>query len=148
MDGLNLRSWMPRGVASGIVCAVLLAAAGCASSPDSDAPRGPSDLITPEEVAYYQDQSVRGVYEMLERARPRWLRSVMGSPSVSSGYPVTVVFLDNHMLEDIENLRDIPLTNVRRAEWLSASEADQLSQAASMNLRGAIVVHTLPDRDR
>lgn len=135
----------PRTLIVGLACALfLVGTVACASSPrDPDVPRGPSDLIPTEEVAYYRDQGVPNAFSLIERARPQWFRSAMGSPTVSSGRPRTVVFLDNHMLESFAALRNIHLVNVLRAEWLTAAQADMLPRAGNMNLQGAIVVHTV-----
>ncbi len=145
---IETRSWMKGFWGMCAVVFVLVAMGACASSGGSSLPdgvtRGPSNLIAGEEFAYWKEEAgVRDVYELVDRARPRWLRSTLGGQSVSSGATAqTVVYRDGDHLGGIEELRRVRLDGVRHVEWLTASEADILPGARNIHINGAIRIIT------
>ena len=140
--------WKNRGAAGFLVAVFLLLGTGaCASSGESlpeGVTRGPSNMIMGEEFAYWKEEvGVRDVYELVDRARPRWLRSTLGGQSVSSGAQAqTVVYRDGDHLGGLEELRRVRLDGVRYVEWLSASEADILPGARNIHINGAVRIVT------
>lgn len=128
------------------LAAALLFVAGCASAGSSlpdGIERGPSDRIIQEEIAYWSSQGVRDVYELVDRARPRWYRTTLGGQSVGTGQTATTVtYRDQNHLGGLEELRREPLDGIAYVEWLSASEADMLPGARDVHINGAIRIVT------
>lgn len=122
----------------------LLLAGGCASSGNGDASvRGATDLVELEEIQYWEERGVRDMMQLVELARPRWLRAPTGQRSVyGSAQAVIAVFRDNRYLGGTDELRDMSLVGLRQLRWLNAAEADALPGTGNMHVHGAIMIIT------
>lgn len=122
----------------------LLLATGCASSGNGDAGvRGAADLVELEEIQYWEERGVRDMMQLVELARPRWLRAPSGQRSVyGSSQAVIAVFRDNRYLGSTAELRDMSTVGLRQLRWLNAAEADALPGTGNMHVHGAIMIIT------
>jgi len=136
------------GFRRGLLALLLLPlalAGGCASSGNGGdaAVRGAADLMELEEIQYWEERGVRDMMQLVELARPRWLRAPSGQRSVyGSSSAVIAVFRDNRYLGGTGELRDMPLVGLRQLRWLNAAEADALPGTGNMHVHGAIMIIT------
>ncbi len=133
-----------KGAALAVAAALLLGISACASGGGYQGEgRGNPNLITTQEIAYWDQQGVRDLAHLVELARPRWLRTPPGRRSVyGSAYPVTVVFRDGRYLGGLQELRGFLTVGVRELRWLNAAEADALPGTGNRHVHGAIMVIT------
>lgn len=120
-----------------------LAAAACASGgqPGGDVLRNSSE-ITPEEV---RASTRRTAYELVQALRPEWLRKRSRTSGINASRGVAVsdevtAYRDGQRLGTVETLRSIPVGDVGRMRYYSASGAQQ--RFGSGNPNGAIEVLT------
>jgi hypothetical protein len=97
------------------------------------------DLISREEVVAAE---VTNAYQLVERLRPLWLRS-RGERSTRLE-TVILVYQNQSMLGDIEQLRAIPIEIVHSIRVLNAAEAGRLAGLGSQHVERVIMVTTLP----
>jgi hypothetical protein len=122
-----------------------LAAAACASAgqPGGDALRNPnSSEISPDEV---RASTRRTAYEVVQALRPEWLRKRSRTAGINASRGVAVsdevtAYRDGQRLGTVEHLRSIPVGDVGRIRYYSASAAQQ--RFGSGNPNGAIEVLT------
>jgi hypothetical protein len=114
--------------------AVLALAAACASRggssavQESGAPsvaRSNPNLITQEEIA---SSSAANVYDLIQRLRPNFLRTrgaVHGAPTTENHLEAVqlVVYMNENRLGNSDQLRQIPLGDIREVRYFSASDA-------------------------
>ncbi len=94
--------------------------AGCASTPDTGAPRPRSDLITAEEI---EGTGALTAYEAVERLRRQWLVS-RGAHSLEKPEPsLPVVYLGGTRLGELDELRNIRASEVEQLRYLDARAA-------------------------
>jgi len=111
---------------------------GTAVDRDQTGAAGNRTLISEDEVHEWIAAGVGDALELLERARPRWLRTAR---TRSLNTPVRVlVYQGNTLLGGVQELRSIPISAVREVRWLSAAEAGTLPGASSVHVEGAIVL--------
>jgi len=98
--------------------------AGCAVRSGGEAgqaaPRGQSNQISVEEVV---EARVQNAHDLIRAVRPNWLQ-FRGQQSLSdptSGQ--VIVYIDGTRAGTLQILRQIPITDVHTARYLSASEA-------------------------
>lgn len=89
-------------------------------------------------MAEWRAAGVTTAWDLVERARPRWL----GSSRIQSvTTPTTVmVYLGNTPLGRVDQLRGIPLDMIRELRWLNSAEAGMLPGAGSAHVEGAIII--------
>ena len=116
-----------------LVIVAMVALAACSSSSggtatqSSGAPtrRGGQNLITAEEIA--SSGGLENALDAVQRLRPGMLRprtTTFQSGNQAAGVPV-LVYSDEVKLGGIENLRSIPIGQVREIRYLSATDATQ-----------------------
>ncbi|HSJ32433.1 MAG TPA: hypothetical protein VK933_13415 [Longimicrobiales bacterium] len=109
---------MQRRTVLSLLLAVLLTAAGCASSGGTSARRD-SRVLMPEEIATVP---VNNLYEAIDRLRPRWLE-MRDVRSLGTGVGQIVVFLNNSYVGGPETLRQFQAHQVVRIRYLDAAQA-------------------------
>jgi hypothetical protein len=73
-----------------------------------------------------QQSHATTVYQLIQSKRGMWLmRSRNATDMTGTGQGGMLVFFDGAQLDGIEDLRDIPLANVRLVEFLSPHETEQ-----------------------
>jgi hypothetical protein len=119
-----------------ILAATLLAttAAACAMLPHGP---GDPDVILEDEIAA---AGARNGYEVVERLRPRWLRS--GPPRSTRLETVILVYVDGSILGGTETLRDLPVESIVRLHVLDSADAGQLPGLGSRHVERVIMVST------
>jgi hypothetical protein len=117
---------------------LLLALSGCAQGTASGRTAADRNVIAEGEVEEWRSAGVTTVWDLVERARPRWL----GSARIQSVHTPTVVmvYLGNTSLGQVEQLRGIPVELVREVRWLGAAEAGMLPGGGASHVEGAIVL--------
>jgi hypothetical protein len=100
----------------------------------SRAPRTSSNVLTAEELAKvdYTD-----LYQAVQRLRPSWLVA-RGGQSMKSSTGSVAVYIGDSKFGDVSSLKQITMTDVKEARYMSPSEAQQRFGAGVRN--GAIVV--------
>jgi hypothetical protein len=119
--------------------AALLAMLACSSAQQGGASRNP-ELIEQEEVAEYLRTGTNNLFELIQRARPRWLES-RGDRSLRLE-TVTLVYLNQQRVGGLDALRELRPDNVVRIRRLDASRAGLLPGARDDHVEAAIVVET------
>ena len=132
---------MPRSVRCMLAVCLSLGLWGCASG--SGGLARDRNVISPEEI---EAAEVRTAYELVERLRPLWLRS-RGERSTHLTTEI-VVYQDNTMLGDIENLRGIPIDLVGSVRSLDSAEAGRLAGLGSRHVERVIMIITKPNKPR
>ena len=129
------------------VAALALAVPGCASSPSgasgasqqSQSPtrvRGSRDRITSEELA---NIDVQNALQAVQRLRPNFLQTRGGaSSSITQGPQDVVVYVDQTRMGGPSTLAQIPITDVKEIQYLSATDATQ--RYGTGHSAGAIIV--------
>jgi len=104
-----------------LVAALFLAPlSGCSSTGDSSHSGGASDHIEFEEI---QAIEVSDAYQIVQRLRPRWLRS-RGVMSINNPTPTSpVVYIDQVRHGHVNTLRQIEAGSVLELRYLSAGDA-------------------------
>jgi hypothetical protein len=122
-----------------VVLAVVLTGGACSSAPP---PRRNSvtqqRLITAQEIGAIQYSSA---FEVVEALRPQWLR-LRGRTSVNMREYVKV-YLDDSLLGDPEQLRNVMARSIGSIRFLDANEAS--ARWGLDHGQGAIVVSTRRD---
>lgn len=137
-----VRSHLPLGRALSIALALALTLGttlglqGCGGL-DPGSAHGSSNTI---EQADALEIGARNACQAIERLRPRWLR-VRSARSFEETTGI-VVFLDDDMLGDLSELRDIPVEVFSAIQWLDSAEAGRLPGLGSVHVEGAILVLT------
>lgn len=123
-----------------VVSALVLLAVACAGSRSSGGGRNPN-LITAGEIEQHRSAGVRDLYELIERARPRWLQ-IRTERSLQLP-TVVLVYHNNSRVGGIETLRNYLLsTPIASVRYLDAAQAGLLPGAGSAHVEGAIVIST------
>ena len=117
----------------------LLLLAACASSGGTVPGRDPN-VIGADEVEQYRAAGTRDLQELVQRARPAWLR-IRGERSINLSTSI-LVYQNQARLGTIEVLRDLSILNVVSLRYLDAARAGLLPGAGSEHVEGAIVVET------
>jgi hypothetical protein len=109
-----------------VALALLALAVGCASSGASAGKQNPN-VITTEEIG---QSTASTAYELIQRLRPNYLRTrgaVHGSPTASGENRLEtvdlVVYLNENRLGGTDQLRQMPISEIREIRYYSASEA-------------------------
>lgn len=121
----------------GLVLGLVLAG-GCAHSGSGTRTVPDRTVIAEAEIAEWRAAGVTTAWDVVERARPRWL----GTSRIQSVHtPSTVmVYLGNTLLGQVDQLRGVPLDMVRELRWLGAAEAGMLPGGGASHVEGAIVI--------
>lgn len=119
---------------------LILALAGCASSPASGSTeRNNRDVLTAEELQARRAVG-RTAYELIANLRPEYLRS-RGAVSLRDPTPVTAtVYVDGIRFGSLESLKLINADHVTGARFINASDAT--TRFGTGNPGGAILVTT------
>jgi hypothetical protein len=100
-----------------IIACLATALAGCGAA--ATGPRSSPNLITREQLAGLEAMSA---YDAIQRLRPTWLQS-RGPTSLSGGPTMPRVHINQSRTGGLDELRSIPVTEVERMEFKSASDA-------------------------
>jgi len=114
---------------------ILATSGGCASGRNGP---GNPDRIDRPEIEQYIRAGTPNLYELVERARPRWLRG-RGERSFLLETEI-VVYLNQQKLGPVDMLRQLTLDNVTALRRLDAARAGLLPGASEQHTEGAIVV--------
>jgi hypothetical protein len=98
------------------------------------------DVIAQEEIAQYLQSGTNNLYELIQRARPRWLES-RGDRSFRLE-TVILVYHNQQRLGGLDALRELRPDNVVRIRRLDASRAGLLPGSRDDHVEAAIVVET------
>lgn len=120
---------------------VVSSLAACAPSGASRTPTPrSSDQITSAEIA---SSSATDAYTLIERLRPSWLRTNIGSIGGGARSQIVVVYLDGIRLGDIGSLRQLSVGGIKSLQWLDATRAATvLPSPGSDPIAGAIMIKT------
>lgn len=103
-----------------VVGLVLVPLSGCSSTGESSGSSGASDHIEFEEI---QAIEASDAYQIVQRLRPRWLRS-RGVMSINNPTPTTpVVYVDRVRHGQVSALRQIEAGSVLELRYLNAGDA-------------------------
>jgi hypothetical protein len=73
-----------------------------------------------------QQSNATTVYQLIQSKRGMWLMRGRTTTDMSgTGMGGLLVFFDGAQLDNVEDLRDVPVANVRLVEFLSPHEAEQ-----------------------
>jgi hypothetical protein len=135
-------------LAAGI--AVVIFAAGCASSASSTrstSPKADPDVITSSEIS---SQSFRDGYDVVQRLRPTWFTRKSGasttrrmgtSPSSSATGAGLLVYVDNSRFGGVDALKQLTAASIESMRFLDAATATAtLPGIGTSVVSGAIVV--------
>jgi hypothetical protein len=122
---------------SAAILALLLAA--CAGSAGTGPARDPN-VISADEIAQYRDAGTRDLHELVQRARPAWLRT-RGERSINLSTSI-LVYQNQQRLGTVDVLRDLSTLNVVALRYIDSSRAGMLPGAGSEHVEGAIIVET------
>jgi hypothetical protein len=128
-----------RVVAGVLTSAAAVAALACSSARQSGVSANP-ELITQEEIAQHMSTGTSNLYDLVQRARPRWLES-RGDRSLLL-QTVILVYQNQQRLGGIDALRELKPDNVVRIRRLDAARAGLLPGARDDHVESAIVVET------
>ena len=125
-----------------LLVSVLVGVTACASKPSSEAApgqaapaqRGSTNVITQAEI---ERTAATTVLEVIERLRPNYLQT-RGAISMTQKDLGVVVYADGTLLGDVSALSRISAADVKRIEYLSASEATQ--RYGTGHVHGAILI--------
>ena len=108
-------------------------------------PKKPKIKRDPNMISAAEMEELRlqyqNMYDLIERARPRWLRSRGLTTPASSNLPVATVFLNEQKFGALEALRSISPAQIQTAKWLSGPDANM--RWGRGNDSGAIVLTTI-----
>lgn len=121
-----------------LLLALGLLLAACASRSAAGG-RNPN-VISGAELEELRSSGVADLYELISRARPRWLQ-VRTERSLQLE-TVILVYHREVRLGGLEALRGYPLTAVTSLRYLDAAQAGLLPGAGSAHVEGAIVITT------
>jgi len=128
-----------RVVASVLTSAAAVATLACSSARQGGVAANP-ELIAQEEIAQHMSTGTSNLYDLIQRARPRWLES-RGDRSLLL-QTVILVYQNQQRLGGIETLRELKPDNVVRIRRLDSSRAGLLPGARDDHVEAAIVVET------
>lgn len=100
-----------------VIALIATGLTGC--GPARNTSRVTPNLITREQLAGLEAISA---YDAIQRLRPTWLQS-RGPTSLSGGPTLPRVHINQSRSGSIDELRTIPVTEVERMEFKSASDA-------------------------
>jgi hypothetical protein len=108
-----------------VVCVatiVVLCATACSSSSSgtTGGPKPGPNLITADEIARV---NVQNVYEVVQKLRPSMLRPRQAATANAQAKGELIVYMDNHRLGNVEQLRQISSSSVAALRYYSAAEA-------------------------
>jgi hypothetical protein len=128
-----------RLVGSVLASAAVIAALACSSARQATVSTNP-ELIQQEEIAQYIRSGTTNLFELIQRARPRWLEK--RSDRSLRLETVILVYHNQQRLGGIETLRELRPENVVRIRRLDAARAGLLPGARDDHVESAIVVET------
>jgi len=131
-------------IACATLCLAVVATSAGACASSRNAPGNP-DRIDRAEIEQYMRGGTPNLYELVERARPRWLRG-RGERSFVLETQI-VVYLNQQKLGPVEMLRQLALDNVTSLRRLDAARAGLLPGASEQHTEGAIVVEIVNRTD-
>lgn len=117
----------------------LAAFAGCASTPASA--RSDPDEMTREEIREYA--GISNVYDLLIRARPRWLRTRGASRSdLGAGGGIIEVYVNGSRYGTVDALRTMATEGISSIRYVSGSRLATVLTRPSVNVEAAIMIRT------
>jgi len=120
-----------------VLAALLLAA--CASMAEGDHGAQDTSVITRVEIEE-AGMTTATAYELVQRLRPRWLRS---SPARSVGLSTVIaIYQDDRRMGGPDELRLIAAGDVIEIRYLDAAQAGRLPGIGPEHVQAAIVVTT------
>jgi hypothetical protein len=132
---------MMRAMRGLLIVATSLVGAACGASrvDPGTGPRGPSDLITFEEMR--QRGQFSNLYDLVRELRPRWVRP-QGPDTFMGAQGEVQVHMDGNHLGGVGVLRNLAAVGVTSIRWISPIEAP--ARYGLNHSHGAIVVSTGP----
>jgi len=121
----------------------LLACAGPTNAPTTRAAASTRDVLTAGEIV---SARVTDVYQAVSQLRPHFLRRRNTQLLLVGALPSTFVYLDDLPYGGPESLHQIPLERVRVIRYINSMSANV--RFGGSHPQGAILVTTLPDRNR
>ena len=103
-------------------------------------PVGAPDVLTTQEIDQYRTAGTPHAYELIQRARPRWLES-RGARSLNLETRI-LVYQNQQMLGGLDVLRDLKLDNIVTIRRLDSARAGLLPGARDQHVEAAIVIET------
>jgi hypothetical protein len=128
-----------RAVGSVLASAAVVIALACSASQRAAVSANP-ELIAQEEIEQYMRTGTNNLFELIQRARPRWLES-RGDRSLRLE-TVILVYHNQQRLGGIDALRELRPDNVVRIRRLDSARAGLLPGARDDHVEAAIVVET------
>ena len=130
---------MTRAIRWLVVLPLVLSGSACTSRIDPGTVRGPSDLITFEEMR--SRGSYSNLLELVQELRPRWVRSQ--GPDTFLGTPgEPQVHMDGNHLGGVRVLQQLAAVGVSSIRWLPPIDAS--ARYGLNHSHGAIVISTAP----
>jgi hypothetical protein len=128
---------------SALALVLLLLAAACASAGSGAGAGGSRDpnVISAAEIEEYRSAGTRDLYELVQRARPAWLR-VRAERSIHLETNI-LVYQNQQRLGTIDILRDLTILNVVSLRYIDSARAGLLPGAGSQHVEGAIIIETI-----
>jgi hypothetical protein len=126
-----------------LAATTLFAASACASARGGDL--GNPDVISRAEIERYMEGGTSDLYELIQRARPRWLES-RGDRSLRLDTRI-LVYQNQQQLGEPEVLRSLRPDNIMRIRRLDSSRAGLLPGGSDQHVESAIVLETMAARD-
>lgn len=123
------------------ICVAALFVTGCTMGRPGSMSSRP-DLIERAEIQQHMASGTLNLYELIQRARPRWLES--RSDRSLALETVILVYHHQQKLGGLEVLHDLRLENVMSIRRLDSSRAGLLPGARDQHVEAAIVFETLP----
>jgi hypothetical protein len=123
-----------------VLLSLMVGIASCASHAGTETPAGESapvrrgNVISEPEI---EQTNAGTVLELIQRLRPSFLIE-RGSASMTQRDPGIVVYVDGTMFGDVSSLGRMQARDVKRIEYLSATEATQ--RFGTGHVHGAILV--------
>lgn len=119
-----------------LLALLIVVAAACSAATRTGATN--PDEINAEEI---EASTAQDAYELIQRLRPRWLRS-RGSRSLTMSTEI-LVFLNSSRMGGLDSLRDISTNGIQSIEYLDAARAiGELPGIGSQHAEAVIVVRT------
>jgi hypothetical protein len=118
---------------------LVVVVSGCASGAGNNRGVDPNRISTGE-IQEAQRTGLADAYELIQRARPRWLQ-IRSERSMRLETTI-LVYQNDSRIGGLEVLRGYPLAGISSIRYLDAAQAGLLPGAGSAHVESAIVIAT------